>query len=298
MRIRRPNQWCWFAIVIMAAISVGTGSAAASQHEFPIAWMDNYQQALEVAAERSQMALVWFYDPVASETNERFERDVLSQSLIADAIAERCVVAKLPLDAKSASEDIPLKLLDHPAFADMQHSPGLAMIDMTDSESPLFRQVVSVYPFTRGTISAEKLAVLLALPRGTLTQRTLMFAVRTHREGPRSTEGEFSSLLARETESHASHQARINRQGHHNWETRFHAINARLPSGLLAREVCAESWPGQGLVEAAEECVHSWRQSPGHWEAVRTKHALFGYDMKRGSNGVWYAAGIFGGRDY
>jgi hypothetical protein len=293
MLIRRTNGWCWFVIAVVAALGAETRTAAARQQEPAISWMDNYQEALQAAAERSQFALIWFYDPAASEANERFERDVLSPSLIAEAIAERCACAKLPLDAKSASEDIPLKLLDHPAFADMQHSAGLAMIDMISAESPLFRQVVSVYPFTRAAISPEKLAVLLSLPRGTLTQRTLMFAVRTHRERPRSTEGEFSSLLARETESHASHQARINLQGHHNWETRFHAINARLPSGLLAREVCAESWPGQGLVEAAEECVHSWRQSSGHWEAVRTKHALFGYDMKRGSNGVWYAAGIF-----
>jgi len=295
--IRRTNGWCWLAIGVMAALGAETRSAAARQPEPAICWMHNYQEALEAAAQRSQFAFIWFYDSAESEANERFEREVLSQSLMADAIADRCVAAKLPLDAKSASEDIPLKLLDHPAFADMQHSAGLAMIDMTHAESPLFRQVVSVYPFTRSPISAEKLAVLLSLPQGTLTQRTLMYAVRTHRERPRSTEGEFSSLLARETESHASHQARINRQGHHNWDTRFHAINARLPGGLLAREVCAESWPGQSLVDAAEECVHSWRQSSGHWEAVRTKHALFGYDMKRGSNGVWYAAGIFGSRD-
>lgn len=297
MMIRRTDGWRWLAIVAVAAVAAEARSAMAWQPEPAMFWIDNYQRALEAAAERSQLALIWFYDPAATEANARFERDVLSMSLVADAINERCITAKLPLDAKSSSEDVPLKLLDHPAFADMRHSAGLAMIDMTDAQSPLFRQVVSVYPFSRGTISAEKLAVLLTLPRGTLTQRTLMFAVRTHSERPRSTEGECSSLLTREAESHASHQARITLQGHHNWETRFHAINARLPGGLLAREVCAESWPGQSLVEAAEECVHSWRQSPGHWDAVRTKHELFAYDMKRGSNGVWYAAGIFAARN-
>jgi hypothetical protein len=107
----------------------------------------------------------------------------------------------------------------------------------------------------------------------------------------------LSPLLAKETESHAWHQASIALQGHHNWESRFHAINARLPAGLLAQEVCAESWSGQSLVEAADECVASWRHSPGHWEAVRSRHALFGYDMKRGVNGVWYATGIFARRN-
>jgi hypothetical protein len=27
---------------------------------------------------------------------------------------------------------------------------------------------------------------------------------------------------------------------------------------------------------------------------VRSRHPLFGYDIKRGRNGIWYATGIFG----
>jgi hypothetical protein len=178
----------------------------------------------------------------------------------------------------------------------LQNSPGIAILDLTDSASPNFRRVVSVYPFQREYITAQRLTAMLELPLGTLTQRTLIFAVRTHPENPASAKSHLSPLLAGETESHASHQASISLQGHHNWESRFHAINARLPAGLLAQEVCAESWPGQSLVEAADECVASWRRSSGHWEAVAARHALFGYDMKRGANGVWYATGIFAQR--
>ena len=67
-----------------------------------------------------------------------------------------------------------------------------------------------------------------------------------------------------------------------------------LPGNVLAQEVVAESWPNETLVEACVECVDSWRQSPGHWSAVRSRHPLFGYDIKRGRNGIWYATGIFG----
>ena len=56
----------------------------------------------------------------------------------------------------------------------------------------------------------------------------------------------------------------------------------------------AESWGGETLVDACIECVHSWRQSSGHWNAVRRHQPLFGYDIKRGANGIWYATGIFG----
>jgi hypothetical protein len=83
-------------------------------------------------------------------------------------------------------------------------------------------------------------------------------------------------------------------QGHHNWETRFVRITSTLDV-LSAREVCAESWPGEHLLEAAVECVRCWRLSDGHWSAVNAYQPMFGYDMKRGRNGIWYATGIFGG---
>jgi len=40
-------------------------------------------------------------------------------------------------------------------------------------------------------------------------------------------------------------------------------------------------------------CVASWRQSPGHWDAVKAQQASYGYDIREGSNGIWYATGIF-----
>src|SRR5262245_5583463 len=258
----------------------------------PIAWHDDYHAGLDEAQFRGQMALLWFYNPQTSAQNDEFERTVLGSPAI-NRLLLRYVAIKLPTDATAVCDGQQAVLLDHPAFTEMLHSPGLAIIDMSDGAEPHFRQVVSVYPFNRGAISVEKLAVLLDLPLGTLTQRTLIFAVRTHPEQPASTAGHLSQLLTRETENHAWHQASVMLQGHHDWDSRFHAINARLPVGMTAREVCAESWPGMNLVEAAEDCVHSWRQSPGHWNSVRSRQSLFGYDMKRGANGIWYAAGIF-----
>jgi hypothetical protein len=203
------------------------------------------------------------------------------------------VAAALAQGAKFAQDEKSV-VLDHPAFAQMCRQSGLAIVDLTDRDGPHYGQVVSVYPFSpQPPISAEKLAVLLDLPQGSLTQRTLIFAVRAHPEQPASAASHLSPLLAREAESHSELQARLALAGHHHWDSRFQAINARLSGGLVAQEVCAESWPGQPLLEAAHECVESWRQSSGHWDAVSRRHALFGYDMKRGANGVWYATGIF-----
>ncbi|MGA2258524.1 MAG: hypothetical protein ABSG53_27995, partial [Thermoguttaceae bacterium] len=129
-------------------------------------------------------------------------------------------------------------------------------------------------------------------PPGTLTQRTLIYAVRIHPEKPASALGRPDERLLAEAESHSQYQAGIRLQGHHGWGSRFPRIAAML--GCSPREVCAESWPGQNLLESAIECVHCWRQSSGHWSAVQARNRAFGYDMKLGANGVWYATGIFG----
>ena len=47
------------------------------------------------------------------------------------------------------------------------------------------------------------------------------------------------------------------------------------------------------LIDSCIDCVASWRHSPGHWGAVRGRHRLFGYDIRRGRNGIWYGTGIF-----
>jgi hypothetical protein len=275
----------WFALVLPQASS--------NAQQTQLVWFDDYLAANEQAAAEGKLTLVWFYDRRSAAANASFESKVLEQPAIVALVQRHCVAVKVPTDSAILSDGKEKKLLDLDAFGEMQHQPGIALVDLSDPQSPLYCHVVSVHPFQREWITAEKLAVLLELPRGTLTQRTLIFAVRTHPEHPASAASHLSQLLAKETEKHADHQAQITLQGHHNWESRFHAINAQLPGGLVAQEVCAESWPGQTLVEAAEECVHSWRQSPGHWEAVGSRHSLFGYDMKRGNNGVWYAAGIF-----
>jgi hypothetical protein len=258
-------------------------------------WSHDYKLAMNEAKLSGRMLLVLFGDASTTPGFDRFEA-ALRDDEVGLLLGHFVVCHVLP------STEVMLggrsqRLLSHAAFAELHDGPGLAIIDLTDRSSPFWGRVVSIYPFTDGGIpTAEQMRVLLTLPPGSLTQRTLIFAVRTHPESPRSADSEFSPLLAEETEKHSTHQAQIVSQGHHNWETRFHQINARLQSELVVQEVCAESWPGEGLLKAARECVRSWRHSSGHWSAVNAKSVYYGYDMKRGRNGVWYATGIFAHR--
>lgn len=261
-----------------------------------LAWRADYAAAHETARIEGRMLLVLFSRPEPDSLGRRFESEVLSEPAVRDKLQDY-VLLKLPLDATVRRDGEEVEVLKEAAFAEMLGREGLAIVDFANKDKKYYGCVVSTFPFLRGGLyTAEQTRVMLTLPPGTLTQRTLIYAVRTHPERPASTDGQVDENLAEEAESHSDHQARIRLQGHHNWSTRFHRINRLLRGGLLAREVCAESWPGENLVEAAIECVRCWRLSSGHWSAVRARHQVFGYDMKRGDNGVWYATGIFGSR--
>jgi len=262
--------------------------------EAPV-WHADYSQAVAQAKRDGKMLLIHFVDE--SDPRSRSLESVALRDADVGRRLQRYELLRLPRDATVPIDEKKVALLKHEAFSEMLGRPGLAIVDYANRNSPHYETVVSQFPLTETLFySAQQVAVMLDLPPGTLTQRTLIYAVRTHPERPASADGELLPELQREAESHSSYQARILRQGHHHWETRFHRLNALLPRGLIAREVCAESWPGQNLVEAAIECVRCWRLSSGHWSAVRARQSAFGYDMKRGRNGVWYATGVFGGR--
>ncbi len=270
--------------------------ASPTQGANEIAWLTDYSEAIEDAQQRHRMLLIYFACRKGEAGCEGFEANTLTVPAICQEMGSY-VCLKLDRDAKVSLDGQETVLLRHRSFSEMVGLPGIAIVDYSHPEAPYYGQVVSTFPFLRGKpYDARQMGVILNLPPGKLTQRTLIYAVRTHPDAPQSTSGELDEYLASEAESHSAYQARIRRQGHQAWESRFHRINARLPGGLLAKEVCAESWPGQSLLEAAIDCVQCWRQSSGHWRAVRSAQPRFGYDMRRGSNGIWYATGIFGNR--
>ena len=254
----------------------------------------NYREALREATESRKLLFIYFHEIRPDAAQRAFEHLTLASREIQEKL-RRYVILRLPRNAEIPQNGKMVKLLDHEAFAEMQGRQGVAILDLAHEQAPYYGHVVSTFPFTPGKFyRKEALSIILDLPPGTLTQRTMIYAVRIHPEAPASTQGIFHNALADEAKEHADYQAAILLQGHHSWESRFHRINSKLPGGVLAQEVVAESWPNEGLVEACVDCVHSWRQSPGHWGAVRSRHPLFGYDIKRGRNGIWYATGIFG----
>jgi hypothetical protein len=282
--------------LITAIVFVTAQVAGVSADEAAPGWFDSYSEGMAKAKQSGRMMLVYFCDDKVTADNDQLCQK-LAKDKVLRPLAENNVLVRVPMSTRARVGGREIRLVDHAAYAELLQQPGIAMVDFTKAKSPYYGQVVSIYPLSLpGALTTHPLKSLLALPEGSLTQRTLILAVRIHPEDPASTEGSLLTTLAKESESHSRYQARINLQGHHNWDFRFRRISNRMPGGFLAQEVCAESWPGMGLIAAALDCVSSWRQSSGHWSAVRGRHAYYGYDMKRGSNGIWYATGIFSTR--
>jgi hypothetical protein len=272
-------------------------SATGGRNDAPaIRWQNNYADATELAERGKKMLLIYFCDAAPGSPCDRFKKETLDAPEVRRKLKDY-VCVRLPLSAKIKVQGKPVVLLEHDAFREMLGKPGIAIVDYRNQNARLLGQVVSQFPITETLwYTPEQMAVILTLPPGTLTQRTLIYAVRIHPDHPASTDGELNPVLVEEAEEHAQYQADVRVQGHQFWDSRFRRILSRLPGGGAPREVCAESWGHENLVEAAIECVRCWRLSSGHWSAVRSQSRFFGYDMKRGDNGKWYATGIVDAR--
>lgn len=300
---RMLNLHCMTIAALAGSLLLAAATVAAAAQRPPVTftaglqWYTDYARAWNDAQANKKMLLVYFCDARYSA-----ERSALDQYIGRHADVRRqlddYVRLILPTSATIQIGGRPTRLLSHASFHEMNGREGLAIIDLAHDDAEYYERVVSTFPFMQGKyyrFRPEYLPVILDLPEGTITQRTMTWAVRVHPEGPASTQGRPDPVLHEEAESHSHYQATVRSQGHHRWNTRFHRIRNLLGGIFAPVEVVAESWPGENMLDSCIDCVDSWRQSPGHWNAVRQAHSRYGYDIKRGSNGIWYGTGIFAG---
>lgn len=249
--------------------------------------IDDYAAALEAARASGAMLLV-SVEPQSGDSG-----DAVGQHLERPDVQERFSRSGTPWVFCRLGMAEAAGLVADQSLVEMRRGSGVFVVD--HAHPRYAGRIVSILPRTPGKyyrFATSHVDELAALPEGSLTQRSLIFAVRIHPENPQSTQGSCDPALCAEAESHSAHQARIRRQGHHGWDVRSQRIAGRMGAGS-ASEVCAESWENQDLIDSCIDCVASWRQSSGHWNAVRSPQAAYGYDIRRGGNGIWYATGVF-----
>jgi hypothetical protein len=254
----------------------------------PVQRIDDYAAATAAARTAGGMLLV-SVEPVVTG-----DHDVAGSHLERPEVQQRFATSGMPwVFCRIAMNAGGADLAADPGLAEMRRGPGVFVVDHGPGDYA--GRIISILPRAPGkyySFSPTHIDELASLPRASLTQRSLILAVRIHPEQPQSTFGTCDPVLCQEAASHSAHQASLRRQGHHNWQTRSQRIVGAVGHGS-ASEVCAESWENQDLLDSCVDCVASWRHSTGHWNAVRSPQSAYGYDIRQGSNGIWYATGIF-----
>ncbi len=285
------------SIFCVADCSAANDPATASPRETTVAglsWQTDYPSAFRLARSKKQLLLINFVDDPDSTVQQELEQTISSDSGLQEKL-RGMVLLRVSQDAEILTEGKPEQLLGLAAFQEMHGHAGIAMIDLAHADEPYFGRVVSAYPFTSGKYyrwQSQLLATILDLPPGTITQRSMVWAIRVHSHNPASTQGTASPVLMTAAASHSVYQARTGNMGHHNSHSRFSQIRASIP-GSRVSEVAAQSWRNQTMLDSCLDCVRSWRHSSGHWSSIRRHHRLYGYDICQGRSGLWYGTGIF-----
>lgn len=256
-------------------------------------WYVDYYSAYRDAAADAKFLLINVVPTTASAAQQGAEQTIAASAKLQQQLAN-VVRLRVPADATINVEGQPRRLLSFGSFAELSGGAGWVLIDLRNKDQEYYGHAVSVLPYSGGKYyhwRPDYLSVILSIPAGSLTQRTMIWAVRIHPEGPQSTWGTFHPALASGAMQQASYQANVGQQGHQNFDSRFHSLSAA--TGGPVAEVCAESWPNQNMIDSCLDCVDSWRHSSGHWRGVSGRHRAFGYDIRRGRNGIWYGTGIF-----
>lgn len=250
--IRRRNQLVRFWIG-MFPLSI---PAAAAAIELPLLkrtggdcvtvarlrWHTDYENACCEAKCAERMLLVNFLPEGNTATQLRLDRWIAEDASLR-AKLKNCVLVRLPRDAKIGTLRKRHRLIDDPAFQHLGGQAGLAIIDYRPSRKPYYGRVVTALPFTSGKYYRWKnshLAVALDLPPGTITQRTMVWAIRVHPEAPASTTGRQDAVLVQAATQHSAYQARVGVQGHQRFDQRYQLVRAKT-GAATASEVVAES---------------------------------------------------------
>jgi hypothetical protein len=246
-------------------------------------WYVDYYSAYRAAAAEKRFLLINVVPTTMSSAQQSAENFIAQSGRLQEQL-KHVVRLRVSCDATISVEGQTRRLLSFGSFAELSGGSGFVLIDLCNTSE-------SYYGGKYYHFRPDYLSTILSVPAGTLTQRTMIWAVRIHPERPQSTGGMHHPTLADGAMQQASYQANAGQQGHQNFETRFHSLSAAAGSGVS--EVCAESWPGQNMIDSCIDCVDSWRHSSGHWQGVSRPHRAFGYDIRRGRNGIWYGTGIF-----
>lgn len=262
--------------IFLLSTNLLSGAASLRAAE-PLDWHDDYFTAYSQAEQEGKLLFIFFRDEKQPLVADSYQHTVLTDEILTEPLA-KVVRVVVPTDIRIPETNE--LLLEHPAFAHQAQRQGIAILDLTDPQSNLYGTVISAHPFKSGRhLTARSTKIVLELPRGTITQRSIIYAARVHPRRPAGAQGRATVKLLTFAKDHSHTMARSSSMYHSNY------------GGM---EIVANIGPQGTIIDTAKSLINMWYHSPAHWNILSGKHGGFGLDMQRSRNGHWYATGVFG----
>ena len=215
-------------------------------------------------------------------------------------ILEQFSRVELPLNAvmpiladknnDSQKKGLPNLLLKHRSFRHLGTQPGIAVVDLTNRSSPNYARVVTVLPLPEsGQFQNGSLTLALNLPKGTISQRTLLFAIRSTVPDSSLSMREFNSTLVELAHRNSRYMANSGQAGSFDQETHRQRIEQEFGPQAELKQLVFATDSEATIHEAALQAVTSWIETSESFDVLDAPATEMGMDMFQNfESGQWF----------
>ncbi|MDA1160233.1 MAG: hypothetical protein O2983_11535, partial [Planctomycetota bacterium] len=163
-------------------------------------------------------------------------------------------------------------------------------VDLTDPASPNHARVVSVLPLQEnGQFNNADLMLALNLPQGAISQRTLLFAIRSTVPDSSLSMREFSPTLIELAHRNSRYMANSGQVGSFDRENRAQQIEKEFGPQARLKELVFATEAETGIQDAALQAVTSWISNSESFDILDSPARAMGMEMFQNSeSGRWF----------
>ena len=263
-----------------------------------LSWHNDYLAAYVEASREKRFLLMLFRENAVGGEPLSPTESVFDPSL--RPMLEQFSRVELPLNAampdiSKSNQDaeqngLPDLLLKHRSFRHLGMRPGIAVVDLTDPASPNHARVVSALPLPEsGQFNNADLMLALNLPQGAISQRTLLFAIRSTVPDSSLSMRDFSQTLIELAHRNSRFMANAGQVGSFDLENRAQQVEKEFGSQADLRELVFATETETTIHDAALQAVTSWISNSESFDILDSPAKAMGMEMFQNSeSGRWY----------
>jgi hypothetical protein len=263
-----------------------------------LSWHSDYLAAYVEASQEKRYLLMLFRETIVGGEPLATIDSVFGPSM--RPMLEQFSRVELPLNAampilsdktnEAQKDELPNLLLKHRSFRHLGMQSGIAVVDLTDPTSPNHAQVVSVLRLPEnGQFNDDGLMLALNLPKGAISQRTLLYAIRSTVPDSSLSMREFSPTLIELAHRNSRYMANAGRVGIFDQETRQQRIEQDFGSQAEVKQLVFATESESSIQDAALQAVTSWIGTSESFDILDAPAKAMGMDMFQNSeSGRWF----------